>query len=213
VNASTAFRGLPLVLAALLGACASAPPPQATAPIGLDAPAMVLDGERYLEYRVGVSIAAEPDVVWALLTDAAAYPQWNTTVISIDGKIAKDEQIELKAKIDPKRTFELTVSTFDANRKMVWEDGGKAFKGVRTFTLTPRGDGTTEVTMAEVLTGSMMGMIEGKLPDFRPSFDDFAADLKRAAEGASPKAASAGTAEEESAPASAGAAEGSANAG
>lgn len=182
MNASTAFRVLPLILCTLLGACASVPPPEAAAPVGLDGPAALLDGERYLEYRVGVTIDAKPDVVWALLTDAAAYPSWSSTVISIDGTIAKGEKIALKSKVDPKRTFELTVSTFEPNRMLVWEDGGKAFKGVRTFTLTPRGDGTTEVTMVEVLTGSMMGMIEGKLPDFRPSFDDFAADLERAAE-------------------------------
>ena len=36
--------------------------------------------------------------------------------------------------------------------------------------------------MAEVLTGSMMNMIEPKLPDFRPAFTDFVADLKTAAE-------------------------------
>lgn len=189
MNASTRIRRLPLVLTlALLGACASVPPPEASAPIALDGPATRLDGERYLEYRVGTTIAAEPAVVWALLTDAKGYPAWSSTVISIEGTIAAGEQIELQAKIDPKRTFELTVSAFEPGRKLVWEDGGKAFRGVRTFTLTPRGDGTTEVTMTEVLTGSMMGMIEGKLPDFRPSFDAFAADLERAAEERAPAA-------------------------
>lgn len=183
MNASTAIRGLCLVLTATLGACASTPPPEATAPIVLDGQAQVLDGERYLEYRVGVNIEAEPDVVWALLTDAPRYPEWNTTVISIDGTIAPGEEIALKAKVDPKRTFDLTISAFEPGQRLVWEDGGRAFKGVRTFTLVPRGDGSTDVTMAEVLTGSMMGMIEGKLPDFRPSFNDFAADLKKAAEG------------------------------
>jgi uncharacterized protein YndB with AHSA1/START domain len=182
VNASTRFRRLPLLLTALLGACASVAPPEASSPIVLDAPAVVLDGERYLEYRVGVTVAAEPDVVWALLTDAPGYPTWNSTVIAIDGTIAAGEEIELQSKVDPERTFELTVSTFEPARKLVWEDGGSAFKGVRTFTLTPNGDGTTAVTMTEVFTGSMMGMIEGKLPDFRPSFDAFAADLERAAE-------------------------------
>jgi len=148
----------------------------------LQGPATRLDGKRYLEYRVGVHIAAEPAVVWALLTDAAGYPAWNSTVVSIDGTIAKGERIELKSTIDPKRTFGLTVSELEPNQRMVWQDGGKAFKGVRTFTLRRRDDGTTEVTMAEVLTGAMMGMIEGKLPDFRPSFEAFAADLERAAE-------------------------------
>jgi uncharacterized protein YndB with AHSA1/START domain len=184
VNAATRFRRLPLALAtALLGACASVPPPEASSPIALDEPATVLDGERYLEYRVGVSVTAEPEVVWSLLTDAPGYPAWNSTVISIDGNIAAGEEIELKSKVDPDRTFELTVSAFEPAQKLVWEDGGSAFRGVRTFTLTSKGDGTTAVTMAEVFTGSMMGMIEGKLPDFRPSFDAFAADLKRAAEG------------------------------
>ena len=183
MNASTKILGFSLVLATALSACASTPPPEVTAPIQLDGQAQLLDGERYLEYRVGVNIGATPDEVWALLTDAPAYPEWNSTVISIDGTIAAGEEIALKAKIDPKRTFDLTVSTFEPGQRLVWEDGGRAFKGVRTFTLTPREDGTTDVTMAEVLTGSMMGMIEGKLPDFRPSFNDFAADLKRAAEG------------------------------
>lgn len=169
------------MLGTLLAACASVPPTEASSPIVLDEPAVVLDGERYLEYRVGATIAAEPEVVWALLTDAEGYPRWNSTVISIDGEIAASQEIALRSKVDPERTFELTVSTFDENRTLVWEDGGGAFRGVRTFTLTPRGDGTTEFRMAEVFTGSMMGMIEGKLPDFRPSFDAFAADLSRAA--------------------------------
>ncbi len=169
-------------LALTLGACASTPPPEAAQPIALDAPAVVLDGERYLEYRVGVRIDAPPAAVWALLTDAEAYPSWNSTVIGIDGQIAEGERIELKATVDPKRTFGLTVSDVAPERGMVWSDGGRAFRGVRTFTLTRREDGSTDFTMAEVLTGSMMGMIEGKLPDFRPSFDAFAADLKQAAE-------------------------------
>lgn len=185
MNLSTAFRVLPVLasLASLaIAGCASTAPAESASPIAVDAPALKLDGERYLEYRVGVQISAPPQVVWGLLTDAAAYPSWNSTVTSIDGSIALGETIALKAKIDPKRTFKLEVSTFTPNEVLVWEDGGKAFKGVRTFVLTPTGDGTTQVTMAEVLTGSMMGMIEGKLPDFRPSFDTFAADLKRAAE-------------------------------
>jgi uncharacterized protein YndB with AHSA1/START domain len=186
MNVSSATRGLRWVLVVTLSACASTPPPEASSPVDLAGPAKRLDGKRYLEYRVGVNIAAEPDVVWALLTDASAYPQWNSTVTSIDGTIAHGEQIHLKAKIDPKRTFDLTVSTFEPNAKLVWEDGGRAFKGVRTFTLTRLEDGSTDVTMAEVLTGSMMGMIEGKLPDFRPSFDAFAADLEREAESRSP---------------------------
>ena len=164
------------------GGCASTPPPEASQPIALDGEARSLSGERYLEVRVGTTIAASPDVVWGLLTDAEGFTAWNSTLVSLDGTIAAGEQIEVVAKTDPDRTFELTVSQFEPNSSMVWEDGGKAFRGVRTFTLRDAGNGTTEFTMSEVFTGTMMGMIEGKLPDFRPSFTQYAADLRTAAE-------------------------------
>lgn len=170
------------LFAVVIAGCAVAPPPEAKEPIALDGRSTVLDGERYLEYRVGVNVNASPEEVWAVLTAAEDYPDWNSTVVSLEGVIAKGEEIKLKSTVDPKRTFELEVSTFEPAQKLVWEDGNNAFRGVRTFIITAREDGTTDVTMAEVLSGSMMGMIEGKLPDFRPSFDAFAADLKRESE-------------------------------
>jgi uncharacterized protein YndB with AHSA1/START domain len=157
-------------------------PGEARTAIALGSAARKLEGTRYLEYRIGVTITAAPEKVWALLTNAAAFPQWNSEVLGIEGTIALGEKIKLKAKIAPDRTFPLRVSAFEPGRKLVWEDGNKIFKGVRTFTLTPNADGTTAVTMAEVLTGAFLPMIAPKLPDFRPSFDNFAADLKRAAE-------------------------------
>ena len=162
--------------------CASTAPATAGTPIAVGADAEQLDGKRYRETRVGVNIAASPEAVWAVLTEASAYPEWNSTIVSLDGTIAQGEEIELKVKLDPKRTFKLEVSTFDAPTRMVWEDGNAMFRGVRTFTLTAREDGTTDVTMAEVMTGSMMGMIAKKLPDFRPDFNTFMADLKTTVE-------------------------------
>lgn len=142
----------------------------------------MLDGKRHLEYRVGVNIKASPSTVWEILTDAGNYPEWNSTVIALGGVIAQGEKITLVSTVDPKRKFKLTVTTFEPNRKLVWEDGGKSFRGVRTFTLTENEDGSTDVTMVEALGGTMMGMIEKQLPDFRPSFDAFAKDLKAEAE-------------------------------
>lgn len=175
-------------LVALLGlatgavACASTAPEESDAPIAIDGEATSLHGTRYLEIRVGINIAAGPDEIWPLLTRAEDYPSWNSTVRSIEGTIAPGETIDLVAEIDPERPFELRISEFDPERRLVWQDGGRSFKGVRAFTLTPHDDGTTDFTMREVFTGTMMGMIEGSLPDFRPSFTQFATDLKAAAE-------------------------------
>jgi len=173
---------LTLVASFSLGACSVVAPATAKDPIATDNKALKLEGDNYIEYRAGIKINAPADKIWALLTDAPNYPSWNSTVTQIDGTIAAGQSFELSAKIAPDRTFPLRVSTFDAPKHMVWEDGGDSFRGVRTFHLTQAGDGSTEVTMSEVLSGWMMPMIEGSLPDFRPAFEAFLNDLKTAAE-------------------------------
>ena len=139
-----------------------------------------------LDYSIAIDIAAPPPIVWALLTNAESYPQWNSTVVKIEGKIAKTEMIRLTAKVAPDRAFDLKVSEFEKNTRMVWEDGGKAFAGVRTFTLQPTEGGGTRFAMSETLSGRMLPMIEGSLPDFTAEFNGFAADLKKAAEKVAP---------------------------
>jgi uncharacterized protein YndB with AHSA1/START domain len=69
---------------------------------------------------VSVNIKADPSVIWALLTNASDYPKWNSTVISIDGKIAIGEKINLKSPLDPKRVFKLKVKDMETNKRLVW---------------------------------------------------------------------------------------------
>ena len=66
---------------------------------------------------------------------------------------------------------------------MVWTGGMPLglFKGVRTFSLTPKGGGV-EFTMTEVFSGLMAPLITRSIPDLQPSFEEFAAALKRQAE-------------------------------
>jgi hypothetical protein len=135
-----------------------------------------------MEYAVGINIQAPPQRIWALLTNAGDFPRWNSTVKSIEGKIAAGQTIKLRAMIAPDRTFNLTVSEFVPEQRMVWSDGNLLFKGVRTYTLTPKANGSTDFTMAEVYSGLMLPMIAGSLPDFGAAFEQYAADLKRAAE-------------------------------
>lgn len=128
-------------------------------------------------------IAAPSDRIWALLTDARRFPSWNTTVKSLEGEIALGNKLSLRVTLDPKRAFSPKVTKLDPAREMEWSDGfAPMFRGIRTFTLTPKGDGTTEFAMREVFSGVMLPMIRKSLPDFGPAFEAFARDLKRAAE-------------------------------
>jgi len=135
-------------------------------------------------YSVKRSIVASPDVVWGLLTDAAAFPDWNPAVLGIEGSIADGERIKLTSIVNPDREFKLSVSDVHPPRSMVWSDGMPLglFKGARTFSLTPQDDGTTEFFMEEVYTGLMAPMITKSIPDMTDSFEQFADGLKAAAE-------------------------------
>ena len=138
----------------------------------------------HMECAISATIAARPETIWALLTDAAGFPRWNSTVTRIDGSIAEGQTLTLLVPTAPGRTFKPKVTGVVAGRSMVWSDGmAPFFRGVRTFTLTPNTDGTTQFAMTEAFSGVMLPIIKGSLPDFAPVFEAYATDLKREAEG------------------------------
>jgi hypothetical protein len=67
---------------------------------------------------------------------------------------------------------------------MVWKGGLPLglFQGERTFTLAAGSNGDVEFSMREEFTGLLAPLIGRTIPDLQPAFDEFARDLKRAAE-------------------------------
>ncbi len=130
------------------------------------------------ETTVSISIQAESSIIWSLLTNAADYPRWNSTIIAIDGTIAAGEKIELKSTLDTTRTFKLKVLTFQPESLLVWGDS----KGQRTYTLIKNDNGTITFTMTEKIGGLMFPMYAKYIPSFDEAFEQFASDLKTEAE-------------------------------
>ena len=129
------------------------------------------------ETSVSASIAADPAIVWALLTHAADYPRWNSTVTSIKGEIKAGGTIELKSTLDEKRTFKLKVKEFVPEKRLVWGDA----MGSRVYSLEKSGSGT-HFSMTERIGGPLFPLFAGMIPSFDESFDKFIADLKKEAE-------------------------------
>jgi hypothetical protein len=141
------------------------------------------NGTFSMECAIQTTIKASPARIWKLLTDAPGFPSWNSTVTRIEGPIALGQTLKIEVPTAPGRVFKPKVSALEKDRSMVWSDGmAPMFKGVRTFTLTPRQDGSTEFGMVERFSGLMLPMIKGSLPDFGPVFEAYAEDLRRAAE-------------------------------
>jgi hypothetical protein len=137
-------------------------------------------------FETETTILASPTIIWELLTDAAGYTSWNTTVDRVEGRIEPGEKIKVHVKIDPGKAFPVRVTEFVPPERMVWSGGMPLglFGGVRTFTLTPTGGGT-RFAMGEVYSGLLAPLIGRSIPDLQPAFDEFAAALKRRAESGS----------------------------
>jgi hypothetical protein len=132
---------------------------------------------------VQIDIQADPAIIWALLTNADDIPRWNSTIVSMKGMIKEGEKIQLVSTVDPKRTFKLKVKSLTPEQEMIWADGAAPFfRGVRTYQLQKNEQGSITFSMSEKLGGLMFPMAAGSIPDFGPSFEQFAADLKKEAE-------------------------------
>ena len=135
-------------------------------------------------YEASSTIAANPDGIWAVLTDGSNYSRWDSGVERVEGQIAPGETIKVYVKVNPGRAFPVKVTEFKPGQRMVWSGGMPLglFKGVRTYTLSPAGNGTTKFNMREEYTGPLLPMIWRSIPDLGPSFTQFANGLKQRAE-------------------------------
>ena len=141
-------------------------------------------------YESTALIDARPEAIWAILTDAPGYAEWDSGVVRVEGSIAPQEKIKVVSEASPKRAFGVKVSEFAPGERMVWSGGMPLglFKGVRTFRLAPE-NGATRFTMREEYSGPMLPMIWRSMPDLQPAFEQFANGLKaRAEQGTQPRA-------------------------
>ncbi len=130
------------------------------------------------ETSVSIDIQADAKTIWRLLTNAENYPTWNSTIISIDGKIALGEKIQLKSYLDPQRVFKLTIKELEPEKKLVWGDA----MGKREYKLIQTSGGQITFSMTEKIGGPLFPLFAKMIPPFDESFDKFAQDLKTESE-------------------------------
>ena len=134
-------------------------------------------------YEASLSIDATPEQVWSVLTNTAAWPDWDSGVAKVDGRLALGEKLSITVKANSGRVFPVKVVTLSGPERMVFRGGMPLglFTGQRTYTLIPEGAGTL-FTMSEEYTGPLAAMIFKSIPDLGPSFRQFAEGLKHRTE-------------------------------
>ena len=127
---------------------------------------------------VSIDIQADPSIVWALLTNVADFPRWNSTILELQGEIRDGQSIKLKSTLDPKRTFKLKVRDLESEKSMTWKGG----MGKRLYTLESANNNSLRFTMTEKIGGPLFPLFAKMIPPFDEAFTQFAADLKKEAE-------------------------------
>lgn len=135
-------------------------------------------------FEATTAIDAPADAVWAVLTDGQQWASWDSGVDEVQGRIAPGNTITIRSAAAPGRSFPVTVTAFEAPRRMTFTGGMPLglFRGVRSYELTPEPDGRTGFRMREEYTGPLVALIWRTMPDLTPSFERFAQGLKRRVE-------------------------------
>ena len=137
------------------------------------------------EYVATSTIAASQERVWAVLTDGAAYEQWNPEIIGVRGQIASGARFMAQVRLGDGaiRSVAQRVVEFLPPHRMTWRGGLPfgLFVGQRTFTVTADANGV-QFRMHLRMSGPLSSMILKSVGDRQPEIDRFAAALKQRCE-------------------------------
>jgi hypothetical protein len=140
------------------------------------------------QLRSEIDVHATPERVWQVLTDFAAYPQWNPFITRADGEARRGRRLTLRMQPAGGRamTFRPTVLEAAQERELRWL--GRLlvpglFDGEHRFTIRPLGDGQVRLVQQEDFRGLLVPLLAGSL-DRRtlPAFEQMNQALKRRAE-------------------------------
>jgi hypothetical protein len=135
-------------------------------------------------FETSTTIDAPVERVWEILANTGAWGDWDSGVVKVEGAPGEGNRVKITSEVNPKRAYPVKVTTLDRPRRMAWRGGMPLglFTGVRTYTLTPEGEGRTHFDMREEFTGPMLPLIWRTIPDMNASFRQFANGLKERAE-------------------------------
>ena len=126
--------------------------------------AVALHREQRIERSV--DIAAPADEVWAVLTDFAAYPEWNPFIRELTGTAAEGETLSVAITSgDSEMTFAPTVLAAKPGSELRWL--GRVYvpgllDGEHAFTLEPI-PGGVRLTQSETFSGVLVPFFGGAI--------------------------------------------------
>ncbi len=144
------------------------------------------------ELRREIEIDAPPESVWAVLSDFAAYSEWNPFIRRIGGELREGARLEVRIEPPGARatTFKPTVRAVETNRELRWL-GRLLLPGVvdgeHSLRIEPLDGGRSRFVQSERFTGLLVGLAGGTLAKTEAGFEQMNTALKARVENASPR--------------------------
>lgn len=145
-----------------------------------------------VEIRTSIQIDAAPEVVWAMLTDTAAYPEWNGFIVEWSGELALGarQNVLLQPGGGKPQRFRPEIVALDAGRELAWL-GRVGIPGIldgrHRFAIEPLADGRSLLRHEETLVGALVPALRRLLTETTPiGFERMNRELAARAEATKP---------------------------
>jgi hypothetical protein len=141
--------------------------------------------------RSAIEIRAPLDTVWRVLTDFAAYPDWNPHIRQVRGKAAVGSRLTIHSKPPGGRTVVLrpVVVTWEPPTQLRWRGtfiSRRLFSGEHGFRLEQLDDSRVRFHQDETISGLLVPFYARlRLPATRSGFAQVNEALRERAEAAS----------------------------
>lgn len=111
--------------------------------------------------RSAIEIRAPLDTVWGVLTDFAAYPEWNPHIRRVVGTVAQDARIAIHSKPPGSRVVVMrpTVVCWEPPNQLRWRAtfvSGGLFTGEHGFRLQEQGTDRVRFIQDETFSGALV---------------------------------------------------------
>jgi hypothetical protein len=139
------------------------------------------------ELRREIEIDAAPEAVWGILTDFAAYSEWNPFMPSVEGdaKVGQQLTVRIKPPGATGMTFKPKVLASEPDRELRWLGRFLVpglFDGEHTLAIEPLEERRCRFIQRERFSGVLVGVFKGTLDKTETGFEEMNAALKKRAE-------------------------------
>ncbi|MFV0319670.1 MAG: SRPBCC family protein, partial [Microbacterium sp.] len=134
------------------------------------------------EIKTEITINANPEKIWKILTNQNEYPNWNPFIKKFEGKLKIGERLEvvIQPENSSKMTFKPTVLECEENKKLKWKGKfiiGGLFDGTHTFELIDNKNGTTTFKQSEKFECVLVRFFN--LDNTKKGFENMNSELKK----------------------------------